>query len=140
MTDYADLFRQSYSTSLLADSAFRTGIALGLPAPALQPLDRASKLAGPAVTVNAQTDLVSILDAVHQAEPGDVVVISNQSVPAALMGDLIGTEAVRKGLAGFVVDGLVRDTVELIATGSKPLCVKWVFGARGTGPVMPAGV
>ncbi len=133
MTDYADLFRQSYSTSLLADSAFRTGIALGLPAPGLHPLDRASKLAGPAVTVNAQTDLVSILDAVHQAEPGDVVVISNQSVPAALMGDLIGTEAVRKGLAGFVVDGLVRDTVALTAMGLPVFC-------RGSHPAGPLKV
>ncbi|MCH8983142.1 MAG: hypothetical protein IH943_03440 [Acidobacteria bacterium] len=30
-----------------------------------------------------------------------------------MIGGLIGTEAVRKHLAGFVIDGMVRDTVEL---------------------------
>lgn len=107
MTDYAQMFRERYSTSLLADSAFRTGAALGLPAPGLQPLDRTSKLAGPAVTVEARTDLVSILEGVHHAEPGDVVVI--------------------------VVDGLVRDTAELIAMGLPVFC-------RGSFPAGPLKV
>ena len=130
MTDYTQLFKQGYSTSLLADSAYRTGAELGLPTPGLNPLDRASKMAGPAVTVDAKSDLVSILEAVHRAQPGDVIVISNPPVAAGLMGDLIGTEAVRKGLSGFVVDGLVRDSVELIALELDVFC-------RGTYPAGP---
>lgn len=117
MSVYSDLFLERYSTSLLADSAFRAGVEVGLPASGLSPLEVRSKLAGPAVTVEANNDLVSILEAVHRAEPNDVVVIANRTMDVGLLGDLIGAEAVRKGLAGFVVDGFVRDTVELVDLG-----------------------
>ncbi len=33
MNDYSDLSEERYSTSLLADAAFRAGIDAGLPAP-----------------------------------------------------------------------------------------------------------
>lgn len=133
MKDYSDLFEERYSTSLMADAAFRTGTAVELPASGLRPLDIRSKLAGPAVTVEANNDLVSILEAVHRAEPYDVVVISNQTPDVAVMGDLIGTEAVRKGLSGFVVDGMVRDAVELVDLELPVLC-------RGTYLVGPLKV
>ncbi len=133
MSDYADLFGRRYSTSLLADAAYRTGLEIGLPSPGLRLLDREGKLAGPAITVAAKSDLVSILEAVHRAEPGDVVVVANQAISAGLMGGLIGTEAVRKGLAGFVVDGLVRDTLELVALQLPVFC-------RGSYPVGPLKV
>ncbi len=133
MVDYADLFGGRFSTTLLADAAYRRGIDLGLPLPGLAPLDVKSKLAGPAVTVTANSDLVSVLEALHRAGAGEVVVIANQVVPASLMGDLIGAEAVRKGLAGFVVDGLVRDTLELVALGLPVFC-------RGSYPVGPLKV
>lgn len=133
MSDFADLFGERYTTSLLADVAFRTGVEVGLIAPGLHPLDVRSKLAGPAVTVEANNDLVSILEAVHFAGPGDVVVISNRTPDVGLMGDLIGTEAIRKGLAGFVVDGLVRDSLELIDLRLAVFC-------RGSYPVGPLKV
>ena len=69
MSDYSGLFRERYGTSLLADAVFRAGIDAGLPASGLRPLDMRSKLAGPAVTVEANDDLVSILATVHRAEP-----------------------------------------------------------------------
>jgi len=51
------------------------------------------------------------------------------------MGDLIGTEANRKGLGGFVVDGLVRDSNELVALGLGVFC----RGAYPAGPLkLPA--
>lgn len=133
MSEYASLFRERYGTALIADAAFRAGVDVALPSPGLRPLDLRSKLAGPAVTVEANNDLVSILKAVHRAEPGDVVVIGNRPTNAGLMGDLIGTDAVRKGLAGFVVDGMVRDAIELIDMGLPVLC-------RGTYPVGPLKV
>ena len=133
MRGYSDLFEARYSTSLLADAAFRAGVEVGLPASGLRPLDMRSKLAGPAITVEANNDLVSVLEAVHRAEPNDVVVISNRTLDVGLMGDLLGTEAVRKELAAFVVDGLVRDTVELVDLGIPVLC-------RGSYPVGPLKV
>ena len=130
MNDYADLFRARYNTPLIADAAFRAGVEVGLPSPGLGPIDPASKLAGPAVTVEADGDLVAILEAVHIGRAGDVILISNRGPDAAVIGDLIGTEAIRKGLAGFVVDGLVRDSTELIAMGLPVVC-------RGTFPRGP---
>jgi 4-hydroxy-4-methyl-2-oxoglutarate aldolase len=133
MTDYASLFADRYGTALLADVAYRAGIEPGLPAPGLRPLDLRAKLAGPVVTVEANNDLVAILLAVHRARAGDVIMITNQTPDVGLMGDLIGAEAVRKGLAGFVVDGLVRDVVELIDLKLAVLC-------RGSYPVGPLKV
>lgn len=131
MTDYAGLFADRYSTALVADAAYRAGIDPGLPAPGLRPLDRRTTLAGPAITVEANNDLVSILDAVHRAQAGDAVVISNQTPDVGLIGDLIGTEAARKGIAGFVIDGLVRDSNELIDLGLQVLCL----GSYPVGPL-----
>ncbi|GBD85766.1 putative regulator of ribonuclease activity [bacterium BMS3Abin02] len=133
MSDYSYLFREQYGTSLLADAAFRAGIEVGLPSSGLRPLDVHGRLAGPAITVEANNDLVSILEAVHRAAPNDVVVIANHTADVALIGDLIGTEAVRKGLAGFVVDGLVRDIVELVDLRISVHC-------RGCYPVGPLKV
>ncbi len=135
MTEHAQLFGDRYGTSLLADAAYRAGVDPGLLVPGLLPLDRRSKLAGPAVTVEANNDLVAILEGVDHAEPGDVVVITNRTPAVGLMGDLIGTEAVRKGLAGFVVDGLVRDSVALVDLGLAVRCRGVVPGwsAEGAG-------
>lgn len=133
MSVYVDLFQESFGTSLLADAAFRAGIKVGLPSSGLRPLDIRTKLAGPVITVEANNDLVSILEGVHLSEPNDVVVIANRTPDVGLMGDLIGTEAVRRGLAGFVVDGLVRDTIELVDLGVVVLC-------RGSFPVGPLKV
>ena len=129
-SDRSALFRERYNTPLLADAAFRAGAQLEVPEPGLRPLDPGTKLAGPVVTVEANSDLVTILEAVHHAGPGDVIVISNRGPDAAVIGDLIGTEAVRKGLAGFLVDGFVRDSAELIDLGMPVFC-------RGTYPVGP---
>jgi len=49
----------------------------------------------------------------------------------AVLGDLISTKAKHRGIAGFVVDGLVRDLAGIRALGSFP-----VF-ARGLTPIGP---
>ena len=133
MSDYAQRYLDRFSTALIADSAFRTGAALEVASPGLTVIDPAVMVAGPVVTVEANNDLVSILEAVHGASRGEVIVISSSGSPAGLMGDLIGTEAIRKSLGGFVVDGLVRDRAELIRLGVPVAC-------RGTYPVGPLKV
>ena len=105
MESFAQVFRERFSTGALADAAFRTDSPVSVSAPGLYLLDPECRPAGPVVTVEAENDLVSILEAVHGAEPGDVVTVSNRSKAAGLIGDLIGAEAVRRGLGGFVVDG-----------------------------------
>ena len=130
MNDYTELFIERYGTSLISDAAYRAGVQLGILSAGLGTLDPASKLAGPVLTVEANNDLVSILEAVHVAEPGHVIVIANRTDDVALIGDLIGTEAIRKGLGGFVVDGRVRDVIELNRLGVTVIC-------RGSYPIGP---
>jgi regulator of RNase E activity RraA len=66
------------------------------------------------------------------ARPGDVVVIDAGASPMnAVLGDLISTKARHRGIAGFIVDGLIRDLPALLALGDFP-----VF-ARGVTPIGP---
>ncbi len=130
MEAFREAFLKRYSTALVADAAFRTGAPLGVAGTGLHPIHPQWKIAGPAKTVEANNDLVSILLAVHRARSGDVVVVANRENAAGLMGDIIGTESKRGGLEGIVVDGLVRDSAELIEIGLPVFC-------RGCIPIGP---
>ena len=130
MTDYRSLFEEHYGTASLSDAAFRVGVPVGVAPAGLVPLKPEDKLAGPAVTVEANNDLVSIIGAVHGAREGDVVVIGNRTREVALIGDLIAAEAARKGLGGFVIDARVRDRLEVERSGVP-------VGCHGLIPVGP---
>jgi RraA family protein len=90
-------------------------------------------LAGPACTVKVYPgDNLMVHKALDVAEPGDVIVIDTSGSRAtAVLGDLVSTKARHRGVAGFVVDGLIRDLPGIRALGDFP-----VF-ARGTTPVGP---
>jgi 4-hydroxy-4-methyl-2-oxoglutarate aldolase len=84
-------------------------------------------LLGTAFTVRCTSDLFAVLDGLEAAQPGDVLVVDTRDSPRAVCGELIATEAERKGLAGIVVDGLCRDVAGLrrlslpfYARGSRP--------------------
>jgi regulator of RNase E activity RraA len=78
----------------------------------LRPLRTGLKLVGRAVTVTAGDDLMPVLDGLARAGAGDVLVVEGGS-ERALAGELFGNEALRRGLAGIVIDGYCRDTNEL---------------------------
>jgi regulator of RNase E activity RraA len=66
------------------------------------------------------------------AQPGDVVVVDTGNAgETAALGDLVSTKAHHRGIAGFVVDGMVRDLPGIQALGDFP-----VF-ARGVTPLGP---
>ena len=130
MSEFVNLFHNRYSTALIADAAFRAGVPLKIPAAGLAPLNQQDKIAGPIRTVKANNDLVSIIGAIHRAQAGQIIVIANETYEVALIGDLIATEAKRKGLAGIIVDGLVRDATELLEINLPVAC-------RGLYPVGP---
>jgi 4-hydroxy-4-methyl-2-oxoglutarate aldolase len=79
-----------------------------LPA-ALRPVRRGLRLVGRALTVDAGDDLMSVLAGLHQSGPGDVLVVAGND-QHAVAGELFATEALRRGLAGIVIDGLCRDS------------------------------
>jgi regulator of RNase E activity RraA len=66
------------------------------------------------------------------AQPGDVIVVdTGASGQTAALGDLVSTKARHRGIAGFVVDGMVRDLPGIRELGDFP-----VF-ARGVTPIGP---
>lgn len=88
-------------------------------------------LVGPACTVKVfPGDNLMVHKCLDIAEPGDVVVVDSKSSTAAL-GDLISTKARHRGIAGFVVDGLIRDLPDIRSLGDFP-----VF-AKGVTPIGP---
>jgi 4-hydroxy-4-methyl-2-oxoglutarate aldolase len=135
MTDYIEQFLTNYSTPIILDAAYRANVPFRLPSPGIAPLNRADKLAGPVVTVEANNDIVSVMQAVHEGNARQVVVIANRSPNVAMLGDLITTEAHHKGLAGFVLNGCVRDVTAILEIGLPVFC----RGATPLGPLkMPA--
>lgn len=93
----------------------------------------APTLIGPAFPVKVLPgDNLFVHAALDVAAPGDVVVVdAGGAGPAAVLGDLVATKARHRGIAGFVVDGLVRDLPGILALGDFP-----VF-ARGVTPIGP---
>ncbi len=69
------------------------------------------RLCGPALTVKVfPGDNLMVHKSLDVAMPGDIVVIdARASTMNAVAGDLISTKAKHRGIAGFVIDGLVRD-------------------------------
>jgi regulator of RNase E activity RraA len=85
------------------------------------------RIAGPAFTVVAEDDHLPVMSALGEAQPGDVLVIATNGGSRAVFGELVATEASRRGLAGIVADGFCRDLRGLRAIGLP------IF-ARGTTP------
>lgn len=81
----------------------------------IQALRPRMKVAGPAFTVEVRPgDNLMIHAAIALAKPGDVLVIDGKGdQTSALMGTIMMTACRQLGLAGVVVDGAVRDSLEI---------------------------
>lgn len=106
-SDSADLLRRlaAVDTTSLKDAG--PGLRV-LPA-ALRPIRAGVRLVGRAVTVDGREDLVPVLAGLAAAGPGDVLVVAGHP-EHAVAGELFATEALRRGLAGIVIDGRCRDS------------------------------
>lgn len=76
-------------------------------------------LCGPAVTVRVRPgDNLMIHKALMMVQTGDVLVIDGGAdVTQALMGGLMRTTCIGKGLSGLVIDGAIRDIMEWAEDG-----------------------
>ena len=125
-----------YPIAAIADAAFRMGAAVRLLPANLFPLKPDSRLAGPVTTVRCNNDLVAVLEGLMRAATGDVLLIDNNGFPGAgCIGDVIVSEAVRKGLAGIVVYGSIRDSRQIAAMGLPVFCT----GKCSVGPLKLPG-
>jgi 4-hydroxy-4-methyl-2-oxoglutarate aldolase len=113
----AQLVQQAadYQAAILADVAGRRGALHGR----IRALRPDMKVAGTAFTVDVRPgDNLMIHAAMSLARPGDVLVIDGKGdQTAALMGTIMITACRKLGIAGVVIDGAVRDSLEIEEMG-----------------------
>ncbi|MGF1525726.1 MAG: RraA family protein [Candidatus Competibacterales bacterium] len=83
----------------------------------IRPIKAGLKLIGVAHTVRCHEDFLTVIKALHDATPGEVLVVDTGDSRTAVAGELFSVEAFRKGLAGLVIDGACRDTAKLKTLG-----------------------
>lgn len=105
----------TFQAAILADVAGRRGTMHARVAPVHQDM----KVAGPAFTVEVRPgDNLMIHAAIALAKPGDVLVIDGKGdQTAALMGTLMLSACKKIGLAGVIVDGAIRDKLDILDLG-----------------------
>ena len=100
--------------------------------PRLRPMHKSGYLAGPALTVKCRPgDNLMIHKALTMAQPGDVIVVdAGGDLTNSLFGELMTATAIKRGVAGVVLNGAVRDAGE-IGQGTFPL---YAAGVTHRGP------
>lgn len=98
----------------------------------LRPMHKSGAMAGPALTVKTRPgDNLMIHKALELAQPGDVIVVDGGGdLTNALVGELMVTYAISRGIAGFVMNGAIRD-LTMIAAGNFPV---YAAGVTHRGP------
>ena len=87
-----------------------------------------AKFCGPIATVLVFEDNVLVKEAIETVPSGSVIVVDGGgSTRCALLGDMLAEKAAARGIAGFIINGCVRDAAELskmplgvFAIGSNP--------------------
>ena len=124
MTNYNEFGEISpcdYARALTADNVMDIGI---------RPLwDGMPRVAGPAYTVRCGTgDNLMLHAAIYRAEPGSVIVVQSGDLKHAVAGGNVCATAHERGIAAFIIDGVIRDIAEIRELGFP------VF-ARGLSPI-----
>ena len=105
--------------------------------PRLRPLHGSGVLAGPAFTVKTRPgDNLMGHKAMNMAQPGDVIVVdAGGDLTNAIIGGIMSAMAKKRGIAGFVINGAIRDVAD-IAADSWPVFAAGVThrGPYRTGP------
>jgi RraA family protein len=98
----------------------------------LRAMHRSGVLVGPAITVKARPgDNLMLHYALDVAQPGDVIVVdAGGDLSNALIGEMMVAYAIKKGVAGIVINGAIRDAAS-IGAGDFPL---FAAGVTHRGP------
>ncbi|MDF5756928.1 dimethylmenaquinone methyltransferase [Spongiactinospora sp. TRM90649] len=94
--------------------------------PRVRPAWAGARVAGPAFPVVARpADNLPLHRALELAAPGEVLVVQAGGAPHGYWGEVLAVAARRRGIAGLVIDGGVRDTERLAAIGF-PAFSRWI--------------
>jgi len=106
------------STPLITDACVRLGKSMRIAPSGIRPLVPGKRVAGRVIPVRHYGSVDIFLEAMTVAEYGDVLVVDNSGrSDEGCIGDLGALEAQTCGLAGMVVWGHHRDTLELLRIG-----------------------
>jgi RraA family protein len=97
----------------------------------LRAINTGVKMVGVARTVRCHEDFLAVIRALDAAQPGEVLIVDTQGSTRAVVGELFSLEATRRGLAGIVVDGPVRD-VSTLRTLALPVYARGLCPVSGT--------
>ena len=99
----------------------------------IQNLVNHEALVGTVLTVKVfPGDNLMVHKALDIAKPGDIIAVdASQSKTAAVVGDLIANKAKSRGIAGFVIDGFIRDLPGVLECGL-PI---YAIGVTAFGPL-----
>ncbi len=116
-------------TTMLSDALGRWGNMT----PEIRPLAPGMRCCGPAFTLRCwPADNLTVHRAIELAGPGDVLVIDGgDGRDTALVGDLLVYAARLRGVVGIVLQGMVRDRADIVASGF-PV---FACGSTARGPV-----
>ena len=102
---------EALDAASLCDGASKAGVAVGVVGPSINLISAGAKLIGRARPVVCDVDFLEVFKALSEAGEGEALLIAASG--RAVAGELFTSEARRRGLAGIVVDGFVRDVSTL---------------------------
>lgn len=98
----------------------------------IKPIHPSMRVAGPAFTVDVcPADNLMLHYALLHVKPGDVLVVDAKGfVEAGPWGDVLTEQAIKRGVAGLVINGAVRDANAIIESGFPVFCL--ALSIKGT--------
>ena len=98
----------------------------------IKPVDEEIKFAGNAVTVRMRSaDNLMLHKAIELAQEGDVIVVDTcGSESNSILGEMMTRTALKNGVVGIVIDGGIRDILELKKLKA-PVFAKYITPALG---------
>ena len=120
---------RKYDVSTVYEAQDKTGLML----PYMRPLIEGQQIVGPAVTVICPPgDNLMVHAAIEVCQPGDILVITTTSgeYVGGMIGELIVTALMKRGIQGVVIDSAARDVAQIRKLGF-PVWTRAIY-SKGT--------